>query len=90
MGASVALLAEEIHAEESGWLTCWKLLQESPKTKVIVLSASHAERGSNREKNHRRDSLSSGIGASGQHLSDAARRRRKRNLIRFAASGVAT
>jgi CheY-like chemotaxis protein len=48
MDASVALLAEEIPADESGWLTCWKLLQEAPKTKVIVIGASHVERGATR------------------------------------------
>ncbi len=44
-GASVALLAEEPPMQESGWLTCWKLLNESPKTRVVVLGSSHAERG---------------------------------------------
>jgi CheY-like chemotaxis protein len=44
-GASVALLAEEPPRQESGWLTCWKLLNESPKTRVVVLGSSHAERG---------------------------------------------
>jgi CheY-like chemotaxis protein len=46
--ASVALLAEEQPNEESGWLTCWKLLNEAPETQVIVLGASHAERGARR------------------------------------------
>jgi len=46
--ASVALLAEEATDQESGWLTCWKLLHESPKTRVVVLGSSHAERGARR------------------------------------------
>jgi ActR/RegA family two-component response regulator len=44
-GAPVALLAEEPPQQESGWLTGWKLLNESPKTRVVVLGSSHAERG---------------------------------------------
>jgi ActR/RegA family two-component response regulator len=44
-GASAALLAEELPNQESGWLTCWKLLSEVPKTQIVVLGSSHAERG---------------------------------------------
>jgi len=46
--ASVAMLAEEAPDQESGWLTCWKLLHELPKTRVVVLGPSHVERGSKR------------------------------------------
>src|SRR5262245_23154492 len=46
MKASVVILSEQAGAQESGWLTCWKLLSESPNTKVIVVGESHVERGS--------------------------------------------
>ena len=47
-GASVAVLAEETPGQESGWLTCWKLLHETPQTRVFVVGASHVERGERR------------------------------------------
>jgi DNA-binding response OmpR family regulator len=44
-GAGVALLAEEPPFEESGWLTCWKLLSEAPGTQVVVVGTSETEQG---------------------------------------------
>lgn len=62
--ASVVILSEQAGAHESGWLTCWKLLSESPNTKVIVVGESHVERGS------RNAGL---VGAAGYvHASDSA------------------
>lgn len=44
-GASVVVLAEESPAQESGWLTCWKLLSEMPNAQVIVVGSRSAEEG---------------------------------------------
>ena len=43
--ASVAVLAEEVPGDESGWLTSWKLLHDHPKTQVIVVGTRPAEQG---------------------------------------------
>jgi DNA-binding response OmpR family regulator len=42
---SVAVLAAEPARDESGWLTCWKLLHDRRKVRVLIVGAQPAERG---------------------------------------------
>lgn len=43
---AAVLLAEQPACDESGWLTCWKLLRDRPKVKVIIVGTRPAESGS--------------------------------------------
>jgi hypothetical protein len=42
---SAAVLAAEPARDESGWLTCWKLLHAHPKVRVLIVGAQPMERG---------------------------------------------
>ena len=42
---SVVVIAEEQKELESGWLTCWKLLNEKPETDVIIVGNRAIEQG---------------------------------------------
>ena len=43
--ATVALLAEDA-PDESGWITCWKVLSDQPATQVCVIGTKPADEGS--------------------------------------------
>ena len=43
--APVAVLAEEVPGDESGWLTTWKLLHDNPKAQVVVVGTGSPEKG---------------------------------------------
>lgn len=44
-GTAAVLLAEQPALDESGWLTCWKLLRDRPKVKVLIVGDRTPESG---------------------------------------------